>query len=65
MNTTGGFNSSQLLSYKQVLILQVFEIIDAIQIGSIASTLGIQRTSPIVVEVRIGGLGCLSRQPSK
>jgi uncharacterized protein (UPF0303 family) len=54
VNATAGFTSSHLLLEERALMLQVFEIIDAIEIGSIAKDFGIQRTLPIAVEVRIG-----------
>ena len=54
MNTTGGFTSSQLQFAENFLLLPSLELIDAIEIGSIAKTFGIQRTLPIAVQVRIG-----------
>ena len=54
MNTTGGFTSAQLLSEEQILLLPSFDVIDALEIGSIANTFGIQRALPIAIEVRIG-----------
>ncbi len=54
MKTTGGFTSSHLLSEEQVLVLPKFDLIDALEIGSIAITIGLQRSLPIAVEVRIG-----------
>ena len=54
MKTTGGFTSSHLLYEEQVLVLPKFDLIDALEIGSIAITIGLQRSLPIAVEVRIG-----------
>ncbi len=54
MKTTGGFTSSHLLSEEQLLVLPKFDLIDALEIGSIAITIGLQRSLPIAVEVRIG-----------
>ena len=54
VKTTGGFTSSHLLSEEQVLVLPKFDLIDALEIGSIATTTGLQRSLPIAVEVRIG-----------
>jgi uncharacterized protein (UPF0303 family) len=54
VKTTGGFTSSHLLYEEQVLVLPKFDLIDALEIGSIAITIGLQRSLPIAVEVRIG-----------
>ena len=54
VNTIGGFKLSQLLSEEQALTLNVFDLADAIAIGSIVTTLAIQKTLPIAVEVRLG-----------
>ena len=54
MDTTGAFTSSQLLSEEQVLILPAFDVLAALEIGSIAKSFGIQRILPIAVEVRLG-----------
>jgi uncharacterized protein (UPF0303 family) len=54
VKTTGGFTSSLLLSEEQHLVLPNFNLIDAIEIGSIATTIGLQRSLPIAVEVRLG-----------
>jgi uncharacterized protein (UPF0303 family) len=54
VDTTGGFASSQILSQEQTLVLPAFDVPDALEIGSIANSLGIQRGLPIAVEVRIG-----------
>lgn len=54
MKTTGGFTSSLLLSEEQHLVLPNFNLIHALEIGSIATTIGLQRSLPIAVEVRLG-----------
>ena len=54
MKTTGGFTSSLLLSEEQHLVLPNFNLNDALEIGSIATTIGLQRSLPIAVEVRLG-----------
>ncbi len=54
MDTTGAFTSSQLLSEEQFLILPAFDVLAALEIGSIAKSFGIQRILPIAVEVRLG-----------
>ncbi len=54
MKTTGRFTSSHLLSEEQLLVLTNFDLIDALEIGSIAKTCGLQRSLPIAVEVRLG-----------
>ncbi len=54
MKTTGGFTSSHLLSEEQHLVLPKFDLINAIEIGSIATNIGLQRSLPLAVEVRVG-----------
>jgi uncharacterized protein (UPF0303 family) len=54
VKTTGDFTSSLLLSEEQRLVLPNFDLIDALEIGSIATTIGLQRSLPIAVEVRLG-----------
>jgi uncharacterized protein (UPF0303 family) len=54
VKTTGGFTSSKLLSEEQHLVLPNFDLIDALEIGSIATTIGLQRSLPIAIEVRVG-----------
>jgi uncharacterized protein (UPF0303 family) len=51
--TTGSFSSKQLLDEEQILTLPSLTNNDAIEIGQIAVTLGIQRKLPIAIEVRI------------
>ena len=53
MITTGNFSSSQLLSEEQLLVLPNFDLIDALEIGSIVKTIGLKRGLPIAVEVRL------------
>ena len=53
MNTTGGFTSSQLLSEEQHLLLPNFDHLEALDIGYIAKTIGLQGNLPIAVEVRL------------
>ena len=54
MSTTGGFTSSGLLQEELLLTLPALDVADAIEIGEIAKSFGIQRSLPIAVEVRIG-----------
>ncbi len=53
MKTTGNFTSSQLLSEEQLLMLSECKLNDALEIGSIAKNIGLQRSLPIAVEVRL------------
>jgi len=52
--TTGGFSSKQLLAEETLLQLTSLTNTDAVEIGELAITLGIQRRIPITVQVRIG-----------
>ena len=52
--TTGGFSSQLLLEEEKHLVLPSFIAADAMEIGEIAKSIGIQRGLPIAVEVRIG-----------
>jgi len=54
MDTTGGFTAANLLNEEAVLILPSLTNLDAVEIGQIATEIGIQRKLPIAVEVRIG-----------
>jgi hypothetical protein len=54
MVTTGGFSSKQLLDEEQILRLTSLSNSDAIEIGEIATQIGIARNLPIAVEVRMG-----------
>ena len=48
------FTSSQLLQEELLLTLPKLDVADALEIGEIAKSFGIQRSLPIAVEVRIG-----------
>ena len=52
--TTGGFTSKQLLEEEQLLKLPSLTNSDAVEIGEIATALGIQRRVPVTVQVQIG-----------
>ena len=54
METTGGFNSSQLLVEEQILTLPSLDAAEALEIGEIAKALGMARDLPIATEVRLG-----------
>ena len=54
MVTTGGFIASKLLQEEEFLLLPSLEVDDALEIGEIAKSLGVLRSLPIAVEVRIG-----------
>ena len=54
MSTTGGFTSSGLLQEELLLTLPALDVADVLEIGEIAKSFGIQRSLPIVVEVRVG-----------
>ena len=54
MKTTGGFNLATLKTEEEALYLQSFETTEAVEIGEIAKSLGVSRTLPIAIEVRIG-----------
>jgi len=54
MATTGGFISNQLLNEEQMLTLSSLDLAGAIEIGEIAKSLGVLRTLPIAIEVRLG-----------
>ena len=54
MDTTGGFIAANLLNEEAVLILPSITNLDAVEIGQIATEIGIERKLPIAVEVRIG-----------
>ena len=53
MDTTGGFIAANLLNEEVVLILPSLTNLDAVEIGQIATEIGIERKLPIAVEVRI------------
>ena len=54
MDTTGGFIAANLLKEEGVLTLPSLTNLDAVEIGQIATGIGIERKLPIAVEVRIG-----------
>ena len=54
MDSTGGFIAANLLQEELVLVLPSLTNFDAVEIGQIATELGIERKLPIAVEVRIG-----------
>jgi len=54
MSTTGGFTTSGLLQEELLLTLPKLDVVDAIEIGQIASSFGTEQGLPIAVEVRVG-----------
>jgi len=54
MDTTGGFIAANLLKEEAVLTLPSLTNHDAVEIGQIATKLGLDRKLPIAVEVRVG-----------
>ena len=54
MDTTGGFIAANLLKEEVVLTLPSLTNLDAVEIGQIATNLGIDRKLPIAIEVRVG-----------
>ena len=54
MDTTGGFIAANLLKEEGVLTLPSLTNLDAVEIGQIATNLGIDRKLPIAIEVRVG-----------
>ena len=54
MDTTGGFTAANLLKEEVVLTLPSLTNLDAVEIGQIATKLGLDRKLPIAVEVRVG-----------
>ena len=54
MDTTGGFIAANLLKEEAVLTLPSLTNLDAVEIGQIATNLGIDRKLPIAIEVRVG-----------
>ena len=54
MATTGGFISNQLMNEEQMLTLSSLDLAGAIEIGEIAKSLGVLRSLPIAIEVRLG-----------
>jgi uncharacterized protein (UPF0303 family) len=54
MQITHGFTSKQLLIEESTLTLPSLDIMEGLNIGEIAKSLGITRNLPIAIEVRIG-----------
>jgi uncharacterized protein (UPF0303 family) len=54
MDSMGGFIAANLLQEESVLVLPSLTNFDAVEIGQIATELGIERKLPIAIEVRIG-----------
>ena len=54
MDTTGGFIAANLLNEEAILILPSLTNLDAVEVGQIATEIGIERKLPIAVEVRLG-----------
>jgi len=54
VETTSGFTSSQLLVEEQILTLPSLSTAEALEIGEIAKSLGVLRSLPIAIEVRLG-----------
>ena len=54
MATTGGFTSEQLALEESVLVFPSFELLDAVELGEIALDMGLDRSLPIAIEIRMG-----------
>jgi len=54
MATTGGFTSEQLALEESVLVFPQFELLDAVELGEIAMDMGLDRSLPIAIEIRMG-----------
>ena len=54
METTGGFNSAQLLDTEKILTLPCLSVSDSLEIGEIAKSLAILRKLPVAIQVRLG-----------
>ena len=54
MSATDRFTSSGLLKEEQLLTLPKLDVVDALEIGQIASSFGTEHGLPIAVEVRVG-----------
>jgi uncharacterized protein (UPF0303 family) len=54
VETTGGFTSTKLLIEEQILTLPSLSSTEVLEIGEIATTLGVARNIPIATEVRLG-----------
>ena len=53
MDSTGGFIAANLLQEESVLVLPSLTNLDAVEIGQIATEIGIERKLPIAIEVRV------------
>ena len=53
MDSTGGFIAANLLQEELVLVLPSLTNLDAVEIGQIATEIGIERKLPIAIEVRV------------
>jgi uncharacterized protein (UPF0303 family) len=53
METTGGFNSAQLLDTEMILTLPCLSVSDSLEIGEIAKSLAILRKLPVAIQVRL------------
>ena len=54
MDTTGNFESSQLLQQEDNLILSSLTNLEAMKIGELATKIGLERNLPIAIQVQIG-----------
>jgi uncharacterized protein (UPF0303 family) len=52
--TTGGFTSEQLELEESILLFSEFTRLDAVELGEIAMQMGLDRSLPITIEVRMG-----------
>ena len=52
--TTGGFTSEQLELEESILLFPEFTPLDAVELGEIAMEMGLDRSLPIAIEVRMG-----------
>jgi uncharacterized protein (UPF0303 family) len=52
--TTGGFIASKLLQEEELLLLPSLKVDDALEIGEIAKSLGVLRSLPLAIQVRLG-----------
>ncbi len=54
MATTGGFIALKLLQEEELLLLPSLKVDDALEIGEIAKSLGVLRSLPLAIQVRLG-----------
>ena len=52
--TTGNFTSEQLELEESILVFPQFDALDAVELGEIAREMGLDRSLPIAIEVRMG-----------